>query len=107
MVLYNHKLKNTTHLRDNSDRLIMCIPGCGGTRKSQLIRAVTDYFRVTNRIQKIRKLAAAEIGGMAIHSFLGEQLIDEMSTVGLTLLGKLNTCRSANSIRWYKRDILW
>ena len=99
----------------------MCIPGCGGTGKSQLIRAITEYFLVTNRIQKMRKLAptgiaAAEIGGMTIHSFLGEQrnsgkprtikpgdlklekewtlveylLIDEMSMVGLTLLGKLN-----------------
>lgn len=99
----------------------MCIPGCGGTGKSQLIRAITKYFSVTNRIQKIRKLAptgiaAAEISGMTIHSFLGEQrhskkprnikpgdskiekewkaveylLIDEMSMVGLTLLAKLN-----------------
>ncbi|CAF1691757.1 unnamed protein product, partial [Adineta ricciae] len=99
----------------------MCIPGCGGTGKPQLIRAVTEYFVSTNRIQKMRKLAptgiaAAEIGGMTIHSFLGEQrnsgkartikpgdlklekewtlveylLIDEMSMVGLTLLGKLN-----------------
>ena len=99
----------------------MCIPGCGGTGKSQLIRALSKYFLITNRIQKMRKLAptgiaAAEIGGMTIHSFLGEQrnsgksrtikpgdsklekewhfveylLIDEMSMVGLTLLAKLN-----------------
>ncbi|CAF1533958.1 unnamed protein product [Adineta ricciae] len=52
--------------------------GCGGTGKSQPIRDVTDYFVSTNRIQKMRKLAptgiaAAEIGGMTIHSFLGEQ----------------------------------
>ncbi|CAF1687856.1 unnamed protein product, partial [Adineta ricciae] len=75
----------------------------------------------TKRMQMMRKLApigiaAAEIDGMTIHSFLGEQrnsrkpstikpgdsklenewgpveylLIDEMSMVGLTLLGKLN-----------------
>ena len=99
----------------------MCIPGCGGTGKSQLIRAITKYFSVTKRMQMMRKLAptgiaAAEIDGMTIHSFLGEQrssgkartikpgdsqlekewanieylLIDEMSMVGLTLLGKLN-----------------
>ena len=99
----------------------MCIPGCGGTGKSQLIRALTKYFLVTKRMQMMRKLAptgiaAAEIDGMTIHSFLGEQrnsrkpctikpgdsklekewrpveylLIDEMSMVGLTLLGKLN-----------------
>ncbi|CAF1470506.1 unnamed protein product [Adineta ricciae] len=110
-----------SHAGDNNGQLIMCIPGCGGTGKSQLIRAVTEYFRLTNRIQKMRKLAptgiaAAEIGGMTIHSFLGEQrnsgkprtikpgdlkleqecilveylLIDEMSMVGLPLLGKLN-----------------
>ncbi|CAF4825239.1 unnamed protein product, partial [Rotaria socialis] len=106
---------------DNNGQLIMCIPGCGGTGKSQLIRALTKYFLVTKRIQMMRKLAptgiaAAEIDGMTIHSFLGEQrnsgkartikpgdlklekewalveylLIDEISMVGLTLLAKLN-----------------
>lgn len=104
----------------------MCIPGCGGTGKSQLIRAITKYFLITKRMQKMRKLAptgiaAAEIGGMTIHSFLGEQrnsgkprtikpgdsklekewrlveylLIDEMSMIGLTLLAKLNRIMSA------------
>lgn len=99
----------------------MCVPGCGGTGKSQLIHALSKYFLITNRIQMMRKLAptgiaAAGIGGMTIHSFLGEQrnsgksrtikpgdsklerewhfveyiLIDEMSMVGLTLLAKLN-----------------
>lgn len=99
----------------------MCIPGCGGTGKSQLIRALSKYFVITKRMQMMRKLAptgiaAAEIGGMTIHSFLGEQrnsrkprtikagdsklekewrlveylLIDEMSMVGLHLLAKLN-----------------
>ncbi|CAF1468535.1 unnamed protein product [Adineta ricciae] len=106
---------------DNNGQLIMCVPGCGGTGKSQLIRALTKYFLITKRMQMMRKLAptgiaAAEIDGMTIHSFLGEQrnsgklrtikpgdsklekewrpveylLIDEMSMVGLTLLGKLN-----------------
>ncbi|CAF3374280.1 unnamed protein product, partial [Rotaria sp. Silwood2] len=106
---------------DNNGQLLMCVPGCGGTGKSQLIRALTKYFLITKRMQMIRKLAptgiaAAEIDGMTIHSFLGEQrntgrprtikpgdsklekewrpveylLIDEMSMVGLTLLGKLN-----------------
>ena len=99
----------------------MCIPGCGGTGKSQLTRAISKYFLITKRIQMMRKvaptgIAAAEIGGMTIHSFLGEQrnsraprtikpgdsklekewrmveylLIDEMSMVGLLLLAKLN-----------------
>ncbi|CAF3938146.1 unnamed protein product [Rotaria sp. Silwood1] len=63
---------------DNNGQLIMCIPGCDGTGKSQLIRALTKYFLVTKRMQMMRKLpptgiAAAEIGGMTIHSFLGEQ----------------------------------
>ncbi|CAF3336518.1 unnamed protein product, partial [Rotaria sp. Silwood2] len=106
---------------DNNSQLIICIPGCGGTGKSQLIRAVSKYFLITKRIQMMRKfarngIAAAEIGGMTIHSFLGEQrnsgkprtikpgdsklekewrlveylLIDEMSMVGLNLLAKLN-----------------
>ncbi|CAF3623558.1 unnamed protein product [Rotaria sp. Silwood1] len=106
---------------DNNGELIMCIPGCGGTGKSQLIHALSKYFLITKRIQMMRKLAptgipAAEIDGMTIHSFLGEQrnsgklrtvksddsklekewrlveylLIDEMSMVGLNLLAKLN-----------------
>ena len=45
----------------------MCIPGCGGTGKSQLIRALSKYFLITKRIQMMRKvaptgIAAAEIG---------------------------------------------
>ncbi|CAF4227561.1 unnamed protein product [Adineta steineri] len=108
---------------DKQDQLIMCVPGCGGTGKSQLIRAVTAYFTETNRAHKLRKLAptsvaAAEIEGMTIHSFLGEGrnrkkkskamnrpgqitlenawrfveyiILDEMSMVGLSLLARLN-----------------
>jgi ATP-dependent exoDNAse (exonuclease V) alpha subunit len=101
----------------------MCVPGCGGTGKSQLIRAITAYFDRTKRVRKLRKLAptsvaAAEIDGMTIHSFLGESrnpkarlkvqtrpgqttlennwryveyvIIDEMSMVGLSLLARLS-----------------
>ena len=101
----------------------MCVPGCGGTGKSQLIRAITAYFVKTNRAQKLRKLAptsvaATEIEGMTIHSFLGQGrnrktksthtnrpgqmtlentwrfveyiILDEMSMVGLSLLARLN-----------------
>ena len=100
----------------------MCVPGCGGTGKSQLIRAITGYFAETDRAQKLRKLAptsvaAAEIDGMTIHSFLGEGrnkkkskhakrpghtksendwrfveylILDEMSIVGLSLLARLS-----------------
>ncbi|CAF3961018.1 unnamed protein product [Rotaria sp. Silwood1] len=113
-------------LGDNNGQLIMCIPGCGDTGKSQLIRALTKYFFVTKRMKMMQKLAptgiaAAEIDGMTIHSFLGEQrnsrkprtikpgdsilekewrlieylFIDEMSMVGLTLLAKLNRIISA------------
>ncbi|CAF3879261.1 unnamed protein product [Rotaria sordida] len=122
LIITNH-LDGDSRCRtgDNNGQLIMCIPGCGGTGKSQLIRALTKYFFITKRIQMMRKLAptgiaAAEIDGMTIHSFLGEQrnsgkprtikpgdsklekewrpveylLIDEMSMVGLTLLAKLN-----------------
>lgn len=115
------KFKIQSVLGDNNGQLLMCIPGCGGTGKSQLIRALSKYFLITKRLQMMRKLAptgiaAAEIGGMTIHSFLGEQrnsgkprtikpgdtklekewrhveylLIDEMSMVGLNLLAKLN-----------------
>jgi hypothetical protein len=63
---------------NNNGQLIMCIPGCGGTRKSQLIRALSKYSLIMKRIQRMRKLApigiiAAEIDGMTIHSFLAEQ----------------------------------
>lgn len=108
---------------EKQNQLIMCVPGCGGTGKSQLIRAVTAYFTETNRAYKLRKLAptsvaAAEIEGMTIHSFLGDGrnrrnktnvlkrpgqvklenewrfveylILDEMSMVGLSLLGRLN-----------------
>ena len=56
----------------------MCIPGCGDTGKSQSIRALSKYFVITKRMQMMQKLAptaiaAAEIGGMTIHSFLGKQ----------------------------------
>ncbi|CAF4087034.1 unnamed protein product [Rotaria magnacalcarata] len=62
---------------EKREQLIMCVPGCGGTGKSQLIRAITVYFTQTNRAHKLRKLAptsvaAAEIEGMTIHSFLGD-----------------------------------
>ncbi|CAF1304750.1 unnamed protein product [Adineta ricciae] len=108
---------------DKQDQLIMYVPGCGGTGKSQLIRAITAYFTETNRAHKLRKLAptsiaAAEIEGMTIHSFLGDGrnrktkskamnrpghmtlenawrfveyiILDEMSMVGLSLLARLN-----------------
>ncbi|CAF1532473.1 unnamed protein product, partial [Rotaria sp. Silwood1] len=122
MIITSHLDGDSRCLTDNNNgQLIMCIPGCDGTGKSQLIRALSKYFLVTKRMQMMRKLAptgiaAAEIGGMTIHSFLGEQrnsgkprtikpgdlklekewrlveylLIDEMSMVGLNLLAKLN-----------------
>ena len=65
-------------LGDNNQQLIMCISGCGGTGKSQLIGGLSKYFLITKRMQLMRKLApigiaAAEKHGMNIHSFLGEQ----------------------------------
>lgn len=113
-----------TDLGTTNNQLLMCIPGPGGTGKSQLIRAITHYFQVTRRGKMLRKLAptsvaAAEIDGLTIHSFLGESrknskrkqtrtfrpgdmklenewrhvkylIIDEMSMVGLSLLARLN-----------------
>ena len=73
-------LINISHnlLDANDNQLLMCVPGCGSTGKSQLIRVITEYFQVTKRRKMLRKLAptskaaAAEIDGLTIHSFLGE-----------------------------------
>ena len=107
-----------------NNQLLMCVPGCGGTGKSQLILAITHCFQLTKRRKMLRKLAptsiaAAEIDGLTIHSFLGESrksskkkqkrtfrpgdiklenewrhvkylIIDDMSMVGFSLLARLN-----------------
>ncbi|CAF2182230.1 unnamed protein product, partial [Rotaria magnacalcarata] len=69
--------ENQIHTGIIDNQLLMCVPGCGGTGKSQLIRAITQYFQLTKRGKMLRKLAptsiaAAEIDGLTIHSFLGE-----------------------------------
>ncbi|CAF4178953.1 unnamed protein product, partial [Adineta steineri] len=56
-------------------QLLMFVPGPGGTGKSQLIGALSQYFLLTKRSHKLRKLAptaiaATNIDGMTIHSFL-------------------------------------
>ncbi|CAF1216551.1 unnamed protein product [Didymodactylos carnosus] len=61
---------------DKQEQLLMCVPGPGGTGKSQLIKALTKYFEVTNKKYFLRKLAptsiaSSEIDGLTIHSFLG------------------------------------
>ncbi|CAM4981967.1 unnamed protein product [Rotaria socialis] len=125
MIVTSH-LDGENQIRTDSadNQLLMCVPGCGGTGKSQLIRAITQYFQLTKRGKMLRKLAptsiaAAEIDGLTIHSFLGESrksskkkqtrtfrpgdtklenewrhvkylIIDEMSMVGLSLLARLN-----------------
>ncbi|CAF4508016.1 unnamed protein product, partial [Rotaria magnacalcarata] len=68
---------NQFHTGTIDNQLLMCVPGCGGTGKSQLIRAITNYFQMTKRGTMLRKvaptsIAAAEIDGLTIHSFLGE-----------------------------------
>ncbi|CAF1311364.1 unnamed protein product [Adineta ricciae] len=57
---------NKKNEADKQDQLIMCVPGCGGTGKSQLIRAITAYFTETNRIYKLRKLAPTSIAAAEI-----------------------------------------
>ena len=52
----------------------MCIPGCGGTGKSQLIRALTEYFLITKRMQMMRKLAPT---GIAAADFWVNSVIQE------------------------------
>ncbi|CAF2056717.1 unnamed protein product [Rotaria magnacalcarata] len=74
--------ENQIHTGSADNQLFICVPGCGGTGKSQLIRAITQYFQLTKRGKMLRKLAptsiaAAEIDGLAIHSFLGESRKNE------------------------------
>ncbi|CAM4767450.1 unnamed protein product [Rotaria magnacalcarata] len=69
--------QNHNRLGSADNQLLMCVPCCGGTGKSKLIRAITKYFQLTKRDKMLRKLAptsiaAAEIDGLTIHSFLGE-----------------------------------
>ncbi|CAF2760188.1 unnamed protein product [Rotaria sp. Silwood2] len=40
---------------DNNGQLIMCIPGCGGTGKSQLIHALSKYFLITQSDKNFEK----------------------------------------------------
>lgn len=106
---------------DVQEQLIMCVPSAGDTGKSQLISAFTRYFAMTKQSHKLRKLAptviaATNIDGMTIHSFLKDSrkvpkkriskpgdssienewrhiqyiLIDEISMVGLRLLARLH-----------------
>ncbi|CAF4953269.1 unnamed protein product, partial [Rotaria socialis] len=73
MIVTSH-LDGENQIRTDSadNQLLMCVPGCGGTGKSQLIRAITQYFQLTKRGKMLRKLAptsiaAAEIDGLTIH----------------------------------------
>ncbi|CAF5169611.1 unnamed protein product, partial [Rotaria magnacalcarata] len=73
--------ENQIHTGSADNQLLMCVPGCGGTGKSQLIRGITQYFQITKRGKMLRKLAptsiaVAEIDGLTIHSFLGESRKD-------------------------------
>ncbi|CAF1361284.1 unnamed protein product, partial [Didymodactylos carnosus] len=102
---------------DDENQLLMCVPGSGGTGKSQLIHAIIEYLSITKRSHELRKLtptsnAAAQIDGLTIHSFTSYRnlkkisavqrttiekewrhvryiIIDEMSMVGVYLLGQL------------------
>ncbi|CAF1633002.1 unnamed protein product [Adineta ricciae] len=47
-------------------QLLMCVLGCGGTGKTQLIRAITNYFQLTNRCKMLRKLMIQQF----IHSWV-------------------------------------
>ncbi|CAF4388492.1 unnamed protein product [Rotaria sp. Silwood2] len=49
--------ENHANIGTIDNQLLMCIPGCGGTGKSQLIRAITEYFQLTKRGKMLRKLA--------------------------------------------------
>lgn len=101
-------------------QLLMCVPAPAGTGKSHLIKAVTEYFKVTDRLHMLRKIAptsnaANQMGelGLTMHSFLHCRfpknvthqrkssielewkhikyvLLDEVSMIGLDSITKLS-----------------
>ncbi|CAF1529169.1 unnamed protein product [Didymodactylos carnosus] len=119
VLFFNENMLILYHIADMQEQLLMCVPGPGGTGKSQLIKALINV--VTNRKHFLRKLAptsiaASEIDGLTIHSFLGPIsyakkkktvrpgdakvtsnwhhiqyiFINEMSMVGLHLLSQIH-----------------
>ncbi|CAF1502500.1 unnamed protein product [Didymodactylos carnosus] len=92
MVITNH-INGGNHLKkgNEQDQLLMCVAGPGGTRKSQLIYAITEYFSITKRSHELRKLAptpnaAAQIDGLTIQSFTSYRNLRKVSAAQRTTI---------------------
>lgn len=70
---------------NRQEQLIMCIPASAGTGKSHLNKALTEYFKVTDRLSVLRNfptsVAANEMGqgGLTMQSFLHSRLSTKIS----------------------------
>lgn len=63
------------------NQLLMIISGCAGTGKSQIINAITTYFKTTQRSKMLGKFAPTAkaawlIGGITIRRFRYEPKIN-------------------------------
>lgn len=124
---------NPTELRQ--EQLIMCVPASAGTGKSHLIKALTEYFRITKRLSMLRKLAPTSVaanqmgqGGLTMQSFLHCRLqnnltqnrkstiemewkhikyifLDELSMIGLDTIAKLHRLMSIAREDWADSSI--
>lgn len=107
-------------------QLLMCVPAAAGTGKSHLIKALTEYFKTTDRITMLRKLAptsnaANEMGegGLTMQSFLHCHtsvkrkksiesdwkhvkyvFMDEVSMIGLDSITKLSRLMHFGKEEW-------
>ncbi|KAJ6646482.1 ATP-dependent DNA helicase pfh1 [Pseudolycoriella hygida] len=112
------------------NQLIMCIPASAGTGKSHLNRSLTEYFKLTDRLPMLRKLAPTSVaanemgeGGLTMQSFIHCHLsanisqtrksniemewkhikyvfVDEVSMVGLDSLAKLSRLMTLAKEDW-------
>ncbi|CAF1486450.1 unnamed protein product [Adineta ricciae] len=118
-LLYTYSSINQFYLDiifiDNEDnQLLMCVPGCGGTGKSQLIRAITRYFEVTKRLKMLRennkipkkyRSKTFRPGDNKLETQWRDVeyiIIDEMSMVGLSLFARLN--RVVQTAKHFRSD---
>ncbi|KLO04884.1 hypothetical protein SCHPADRAFT_840048, partial [Schizopora paradoxa] len=86
-IITNHVTSHTNH------RLQMYLGGMAGTGKSQVIRAVTEFFDSIGQSGQIILLAptgsaAALIGGSTYHSYLG--IMDKRQNTSQTTMAKLS-----------------
>ena len=115
---------------NRQEQLIMCVPASAGTGKSHLNKALTEYFKITDRLSILRKLAPTSVaanemgeGGLTMQSFIHSRLstnisqnrksniemewkhikyifFDEVSMVGLDTLAKLSRLMTLAKEDW-------